>query len=457
MAYYELPSIRSRLIEYCGGGNNDPDSCTARFLVTNGKTTKGLGIPGPEAIFSPNRIDTILSRQEDVFRSVWDRGSLLAVLDLDYTNADFPYEAFVNPWDTFAKLEPAYNLIVEELKTFGIRHLCVMTGQGYHFIWRISLSAKLIARLQVLYPLSPTLEEKYRYDHPFTTETLALDDGAAFSGMGHVLEYLAHRLINSAQSSLSLPMVVNGLVVGGGKLGREAISLDLSAYGDPLYTRYIRCAFSLYHKKGGSGPLICLPRNGESLTNLLAWRIEPEKTSELAKKVKLIIPESSKGVFRLLKAYLKSPLRAFHAYFNRGWHDPVEDWPSGYDRLDLNALSPCSALPLAYPNYSLSIPNNLQNVARVLVSLGWHPRSVAGLIRSKYERDYSWGINWLVYDAATRADFYTRLFCGLIADGTDDLRDFNCISHQEQGFCPRPWCGHNLADYRKKLETVSWS
>jgi hypothetical protein len=103
------------------------------------------------------------------------------------------------------------------------------------------------------------------------------------------------------------------------------------------------------------------------------------------------------------------------------------------------------------------VPNNIQNIVRVLVSLGWHPRSVAGLIRSKYERDYGWGDTWLLYDAATRADFYTRLFCGLIADRVDNLVDFNCVSHQEQGFCPQPWCGHNLADYARKLEKASWN
>ncbi|MBI4333289.1 MAG: hypothetical protein HY673_18650 [Chloroflexi bacterium] len=450
MTYYQLPSVRSRIIEYCGGHGDDPATCTARFLIGNGRTTSGLGIPGQDAIIPPDRLDAILASQSDIFRSVWDRESLLAILDLDYTNADFPSEAFLDPRGTFAKLEPAYRLIVEELKSFGIRHLSVMTGQGYHFVWRIPLSGKLKSTLRDLYPLHPALVEKYRHDHPFTPETMPLEDGAASSGMGHLLEYLAHRLIAAAQPSLTLPLVVNGLVVGAGKKGREAISLDLSAYGDPLYTRYARCAFSLYEKKT-VGYLICLPREGQSLEDLLRWRLDPVTAGELAARTKLAIPEASAGLTRLLKAYLKSPLAAFHSYFYDGQHDVPEEWPYGYDRLDLNALSPCTALPLAQPNHALSIPNNLQNVARVLVSLGWHPRSVAGLVRSKYERDYGWGVNWLVYDAATRADFYIRLFCGLMADGTDDLRDFNCISHQEQGFCPRPWCGHNLADYRERL------
>jgi hypothetical protein len=52
-----------------------------------------------------------------------------------------------------------------------------------------------------------------------------------------------------------------------------------------------------------------------------------------------------------------------------------------------------------------------------MLSLGWHPRHIAGLIRSKYERDYGWGGKWHRYDATSRADFYTRLFAGLFMTG----------------------------------------
>ena len=53
---------------------------------------------------------------------------------------------------------------------------------------------------------------------------------------------------------------------------------------------------------------------------------------------------------------------------------------------------------------------------------GWHPRSIAGLIRSKFERDYGWGTYWYRYDAAARADFYVRVLCGellLSGDGRE--------------------------------------
>jgi hypothetical protein len=85
------------------------------------------------------------------------------------------------------------------------------------------------------------------------------------------------------------------------------------------------------------------------------------------------IPEAGAGTERLLDDYLISDLWRFHRYFASGWHDDPKEWPFGYDRLRLSSFSPCVAYPLARPNDVLSKPNNIQNIARVLVSLGWHP------------------------------------------------------------------------------------
>lgn len=88
---------------------------------------------------------------------------------------------------------------------------------------------------------------------------------------------------------------------------------------------------------------------------------------------------------------------------------------------------------------------------RVLPASGWHPRHIAGLIRSKYERDYGWGLKWLVYDACSRVEFYVRLFAGLVAAGRDDLVDMNNQSQKEKGYCFREECGYNLQDWRSSL------
>jgi hypothetical protein len=90
---------------------------------------------------------------------------------------------------------------------------------------------------------------------------------------------------------------------------------------------------------------------------------------------------------------------------------------------------------LQYPNDHLLKPAGIQQVVRALMLRGWHPRHIAGLIRSKYERNYGWGKEWFLYDAATRADFYTRIFTGAMTLGYDNLNDFNCESVRARQFC----------------------
>jgi len=63
-----------------------------------------------------------------------------------------------------------------------------------------------------------------------------------------------------------------------------------------------------------------------------------------------------------------------------------------------------------FPNDLLLKPTGIRNVTECLLERGWHPRHIAGLIRSKFERDYDWGRQWIDYSPAMRADFYVRIF-----------------------------------------------
>ena len=65
---------------------------------------------------------------------------------------------------------------------------------------------------------------------------------------------------------------------------------------------------------------------------------------------------------------------------------------------------------LMFPNDLLLKPSGIRSVTECLVERGWHPRHIAGLIRSKFERDYDWGNQWIDYSPAMRADFYVRIF-----------------------------------------------
>ena len=91
---------------------------------------------------------------------------MVALLDVDYQNTDFPDEALHHPGYSFGHVESLFRSVRQELRAFGIDHIAVMTGQGYRFAWRISDGSIPECRLRKLTDLPATLEAKYRHDHP---------------------------------------------------------------------------------------------------------------------------------------------------------------------------------------------------------------------------------------------------------------------------------------------------
>jgi hypothetical protein len=457
--YYRSPAVRVRLAEFCGACVSGSGAFTSRYLVAYRAPLQGAGQRCPTAAF-----DRLLDEGVDIGRSLWDAAGLVADLDIDYQNVDFPAEGLLHPEATFEKLEPVHVAVSELCAELGLSSFTMLSAKGYHVLWYVPAQSAAYAALVELGEVLPSLAERYQRGLPDIPERVSLELGRAYDGLGRVLEYLVHQVLVRVRDVTVIPAVTTGLRVGSRLVGREAISLDLSAFGDPLHIRELRCAYTVcrrhHYAPGFAGtvaaevpPLVYVPRTGAglSLHELLRVRCDLRRAAELASAVPAHIPDGSAGTLALVQRYRRSALYRFHREFYAGWHDPPEQWPAGYDRLDLRTLPPCVAEPLRRPNDWLLKPTNIQTIARVLWSLGWHPRAIAGLIRSKYERDYGWGDRWEVADPAQRADFYVRLFCGLVATGVDALEDFNCISQQEKGYCPRPGCGHNLLDYRPAL------
>ncbi len=85
------------------------------------------------------------------------------------------------------------------------------------------------------------------------------------------------------------------------------------------------------------------------------------------------------------------------------------------------------------------------------MALGWSPFDIVQRICRAYSNDCGWGDTWDRLDPCNRATFYTRLFAGMITTGIDQLIDFNCVSHQEKGYCMIPECSSDLILYRDML------
>ncbi len=453
--FYFRPHVRQRMIEFLGGTHLEEATCI--WLTTACDT-------GEEAcpVLPPAALWSCLERGCEIKRSLWDRTSLIVHLDVEYVNFDFPAEPYLDPKRTFDLQSPVIHELQTLLLEHGIAPLHLLSGRGHHLIWRVRRDSDPFERLAELGVVPETLGTIYRAPQPPGGAVVGPALGRAFAGIGQVLEFLAHRVLDAQPAPL--PLELTEVVTSRGERGREIVSLDLSEYGDPLPTRMIRIPFSAYQKvhakRDALGaevadaipPLYVIPLFEMDYVRGLEVMRDAEKAARLARVASAEIPDRTEGTGRLLEAYRGSAVARCHDWFYAQEQDPPWRWPETYDRTPWESLSPCVRSLLEQPNDRLLKPVAIRHLVRVFLSLGWHPRHIAGLLRSKYERDFGWGMRFLHYDATTRAEFYVRLFSTLIATGRDSLEDFTCDEARAVELCTPEACHGCLDRYRLSLE-----
>jgi hypothetical protein len=449
--YYALAGVRQRMVEFLGG--SDKGGATAAYLV--GADGRG-GFTEPDA---PAELPWLLERGLDVERSLWDTELLLFDLDIEYQNFDRPVLAWQEPERVFGLQEPVLTAALSFFRERAMEPLVLVSGRGYHLVWAISRGSKAFERLAELGVVPPSLAARYREARSPDGERVDAALGRAFAGQGMVAEYIAHRIRGVALAQSALPIQLTALEVGVGAAGREIISLDLSEYGDPLHTRHIRIPFSLYLKpreprwRLGEAhlrsllPIVEIPLGDMDGVAASAAARCPERVMALAESGTTRIPVFSRAMGRLIAEYEDSALGKWH----RDCSCRVADAPAAGDG-PIRGAPPCFNWLFAHANDWLLKPAALQHTVRVLTALDWPPSAIARRIYEAYRREGEWGGTWEQMDPAYRAEFYTRLFAGMIHTGTDSLIDLNCVSHQEKGYCRVPDCRANLAELRDRLQ-----
>ena len=423
-SFYRSRAVRHRILEYCGA--EDSGVSTAWGMAGFGGARYLVEEDGSPVVYSaPHPLERLLAEGADVTRCLGDgRGSLI-LLDVDYVNHEDPAEAYRDPELCFETLEPVYRAVKAWFHSYGLRPLVLMTRQGYHLAGRVPLESPAHDVLVSMGRIGEPLRAKYLQHALERADSLGM--GRAHETIGRLLEYAGHRVIATLQEAgFDVPVKLADVPPHGG--GRF-VCLDLSAYADPLYRRFARTSYSSHQKAIVTGlpvPIpftFCLPRRRRTLSTLLRTRENPYEARELAEEDQTDIPPfGADGVLRWIEDYRRSRLGSFHETFYGGTHDHPKEWPRTYDRLDPRDLRADAGRALESPNPGLLSPSSMRAVALDLWQKGWHPRSIAGLIRSKFERDYGWGTYWYRYDAAARADFYVRVLCGellLSGDGRE--------------------------------------
>jgi hypothetical protein len=417
----------------------------------------------PSQALSFGDLSASLQHNLEIFRSLWDRDSLLVDLNIEYVNFDSPTQPYIDFERTFLLQEPVKREIQNALLHCGIAPLHLLSGRGHHFLWRVRRISDCFTRLTHLGRMPSSLRD--RYDQRTSPSGAKIDHalGNAFIGLGRIIEFFAAETKKRTAPTLKLPIELSTIEVGPGECGREMISFDISQYADPLYARFTRAAYSRYLKppgtsgtttdQAGSGlpPLFVVPLYEMNVSEALHVMRDPKAVITLASYAPAKIPDCSDATENLLNSYLASELAQFHCDFYAEEPDPPERWPETYDRMDLSQLAPCIQFLLENPNDLLLRPSSLRRVVLTLLSLGWHPRHISGLIQSRFEHGFGDRNNWNHYDPAIRAEFFTRAFAGLVIAGYDDLIDFNCCSTQEQKICSQSNCRDNLERFRTSL------
>ena len=409
--YYRQPAVRERMLEFLGA--DEAGDFTAEYITAD---TPALAERTP---LLPWELSAQLDAGRDICRSLADRDSLIAHLDIEYVNFDFPADAYLDPARAFALQEPLELAVKRVLGHYGIEALHILSGRGHHFVWRISRASRVFARLAetgrpTLTHDSLMLRRRDGLDAPSIT--------CAFAGLGLLMEFVARLVIELSAPETVIPVEMTAVEVAPSSRGREMLSIDLSEYADPLPMRTIRIPYSGYlkpwqqtHAIGAGnlpriGPIIFVTLDAADLRHGIAAMRDPKLAAALARESSAIIPDQTNGTEHLLHHYLGSDLQKAHDHFYTARHDDPRRWPETYDHTPLDFLPAGAREALRHPNDLLLRPVGMKNVTNALLDRGWHPRHIAGLIRSKFERDHAWGEEWKDYSPALRADYYTRMF-----------------------------------------------
>ncbi|MFQ3676049.1 MAG: hypothetical protein SNJ64_05855 [Endomicrobiia bacterium] len=456
--YYKNRTVKQRIAEYCGSEEGlDTQKFSCEYLVG---VKEKISCNNFFLAVENEKFSWLLKTGADIFRSVWDKKATLFVLDFEYYNTKYIAEPFFNPQEVYFKLEEIYQRIKKIYHQYKINYISIQTGQGYHFVFKLPYDNPLHDKLISLSEIEFSLKGKYSITTPRRGKIISKDSAYGFHNAGRILEFFTHILLQNLSDYKGLPVMLGDVSVGNNK---EAISIDLSMYGDPIYLRDIRIPFSSYQKhkiypkfKTSTQhikPFIVLPRETNGVEHftykeLLSIRSVAKKVIEYSSNIHCAIPSVEKSFELVLSDYQNSALYKIHKNFDSVEQDNPNIWYKTYDRFDVNILPLCVSHCLIEPNDHLLKPTNLQTLTRVLLKLGWHPKHIAGLVRSKYERNYGWGGEWFKYDASSRANFYVRIYSDLVLSGIDKKEDLNCVSHQEKGYCFKPNCGFNLQNYK---------
>src|ERR1700694_5334394 len=204
-AYYQHWKIRERMCEFLGGV--DPKKATAVYVVGNDGSSDFA-----QPLF-PACLPECLGAGLEIDRSVWDEDSLIADIDLEYHNFDYPAAPWLDPERAFKLQEPVLDATLRILRQSGVDPLTLVSGRGFHLVWAVSRKSRAFRGLVRLGRIPSSLQA--RYSQPCSPSGLSVDPdlGRAFAGLGLIMELIGHRVLAASTATCTLPVQLTAIEV----------------------------------------------------------------------------------------------------------------------------------------------------------------------------------------------------------------------------------------------------
>jgi hypothetical protein len=434
--YYRHPAVRRRIRDFVRD---------ASYIVGYGESELWRGNERGFYCAPPHGLDVMLDRGLDVLTCMQQRGCSMTLFDMEYYYPKYPGEAHINPARVYRLLEPVYRAVLRVLHRYHMPVMAVVTGQGYHFWTRMPFGPKHRA-IEAIARVEPEVEAMYRH------KRVPMTAGRGFAGFRRLQLFLVAEVLKEIgrmrrAGKKIIPVNFSDIQQ---PHGNEAVSIDITTYGDPIHMRDARVPFSCYQKhkvvadkvgrdNAAKIPVgVLIPRlvpNGKPLTlkRCLHLRRHFRDASRLAEVTDTRLPDASDAWMRVLADYRNSKIGAFYHFFDAGPLKPPAFKYSHFPPCIRHALRPDQLLE----------PTQAMSVVRVLERIGFHPKQIAEMFTRIY-RKTPFGR----YSPQSRAWFWVQSYCALIHAGVDQKRDLTCQKHQERGKCVQPNCGWSLANYK---------
>ena len=428
--YYRHPEVIKRMLEYCGvpawiiersdigypqGYGPLKDSrnlrelgklMTAMYLVEYGLRVK-QGFTCKE----PWQLGQILDKKSDVFRSVHDEDNLICLLDVEKVNHNDPGANYKDMVGLFWDLEPFHQALMSVYRDYGFSPLVIATGQGYHYGFRVpkdDANSNAYELLQSLGFVSHEERIKNQYRrHGSRRRRIVTDDEAwANDGWSKLIEFMSIQAMRRARKyGNRLPVVIGDQWAKGGVV----ISVDLSAFADPMFMRDIRLPFSLHqkhmtspwkvgHETAAKTPyIIAIPRftpcNGNEISLDDLFRLRRNNYHDAANyagSIRTYLPVMSWGVENLVRAYLGSDVHEAHQIFDQGmkmfeFSNYKQMFSKKYNELKHIRLHPDLEAKLNTCTGDQLNPNVIKAVTDKFLSHDVHPADIVAYLAGKLD------------------------------------------------------------------------